>query len=62
MEAHKKQAEFVRSAKREPINLLYSGETLTCDTAKECAEKLLYFTVLGYRIPQHAIDYLMEED
>lgn len=61
MDAHKKQMEFIKTAKHEPIELPYSGETFNYGTAKECAEQLKYLVQIGYIIPKYAIDALMEE-
>lgn len=56
-----KQMEFMETAEYGPINLPCDGETFCFDTAADCAFKLIELKDMGYNVPQHAIDSLMEE-
>jgi hypothetical protein len=58
---HNKMQELLDRAKCVTIGLPYDGQTLTHDTAKECAETLIYLKEMGYHVPQSAIGFLVEE-
>ncbi len=55
------QMKFMETAKREPIGLTADGNDFVDNTPGECADTLESLRVLGYRIPQDAIDALREE-
>jgi len=59
--AQRKQMIFLNTAETEKITLEYAGQTFNTSTAKECAEGLIRFKSLGYKIPQYAIDSLLSE-
>lgn len=48
-------------AKLIPIALPYDGESFVYESARDAAGKLIELKELGYAIPQHAIDALLEE-
>lgn len=43
------------------IGLDFDGETLNCSSAEECRATLVMLQTLGYKVPQYAIDSLLEE-
>ena len=45
-----------------PIGLPYDGRSFTDSTPGACADRLESLRAMGYRVPQHAIDALREED
>jgi len=47
---------------RKYIGLPHDGDSFNHDTSKECAYWLLHLRAMGYRVPQYAIDALLEED
>lgn len=51
-----------RLSPRIKIKLPHAGGMFNDDTPGECAERLLYLRSLGYKVPQYAIDSLMEEE
>jgi hypothetical protein len=59
--ARRAQSKFLDTAKREPIDLPYAGQSLGDDTAAECADRLEQLRALGYNVPQYAIDALRHE-
>ncbi|WP_314435823.1 hypothetical protein [Massilia timonae] len=61
MAAHRAQMDFMTDAKREDIDLPHAGGSFSDDTAGECAARLESLRVLGYKVPQYAIDALREE-
>lgn len=60
-EAHKRQSEWLNTAVVVPIGLPDDGETYDADTAEETANMLISLRAKGYRVPQYAIDTLLEE-
>lgn len=48
-------------AKREDINLPHAGKTIFSNSPAACALKLMELQVLGYYVPQYAIDTLVDE-
>ena len=59
--AHRVQMAFVEAAPREPIGGAHDGALLSCTDARHGAEQLLALRADGYRVPQYAIDALLEE-
>jgi len=49
-------------ATRVPIGLPHDGENIKAASAGECADELERLRAIGYRVPQHAIDTLRQED
>lgn len=58
---HRKVSAMLEAARREPIGLPFDGETFDDSTPGETADRLEWLRGLGYRVPQHAIDVLREE-
>jgi hypothetical protein len=56
------QSKFLDTAERKKIGLDYDGETFSVETPGECAEKLIELQLMGYRVPQYAIDALIDEE
>ncbi len=61
LDRHNKIMDMVHAATREPIGLSNDGVNYCEETAEDCAIKLLDLKEEGYRVPQYAIDYLIEE-
>ena len=53
--------DIVRRAETVPINLPHAGESFTCASPQETADKLLELREIGYHVPQYAIDRLSSE-
>jgi hypothetical protein len=61
MRRHQKVTEMCRTADNVTIGLPHDGETFITDTAGECADQLERLSVIGYNVPQYAIDALRAE-
>ena len=61
LEAHRAQMDFLNTAERELIGLPHDGETFNFSSAGEAAKYLQELSELGYHVPQHAIDWLIED-
>lgn len=59
--AHQAQMKFLETCQRQPIGLPFAGESLSAESAGECADELEKLRTLGYNVPQYAIDNLREE-
>lgn len=57
----KQVAEILGHGKWAVIGLPFDGDTFNDATPKECATRLIELKELGYHVPQHAIDALLEE-
>lgn len=57
----KKVSDILARGKRVGIGLPWDGTTFTDSTPKKCADRLIALKELGYHVPQHAIDALLEE-
>lgn len=57
----KKVSEILARGKRVGIGLPWDGATFTDPTPKKCADRLIKLKNLGYHVPQHAVDALLEE-
>lgn len=44
-----------------PIGLPHDGESFSDETPDECADRMESLRLMGYHVPQHAIDRLREE-
>ena len=56
---HKKVMSMVSGSKRKKIGLPHDGKTYNYDTAEEMAEFLRELKVLGYYVPEYAIENLL---
>ncbi len=56
-----KVLEMLEKADKQPIGLPHDGESYCFDTALQAANCLIQLKVVGYRVPQCAIDSLLEE-
>lgn len=61
MERDKKVSRILEKSKLVQIGLPYDGETFNDPTPGECADRLESLREIGYRVPQYAIDALIEE-
>lgn len=61
LDRHRKVSEMVEAADRSPIDLPEAGTTVWDSTAEECAATLVRLREAGFRVPQYAIDALLEE-
>jgi len=61
MAAHRAQMAYLGTAEREDINLPHAGESMSHDTADDCADNLESLRAIGYNVPQSAIDRLRED-
>ena len=61
MASYTAQSEFMRGAELVPIGLPLDGESFWDATPGECAKRLMGLREQGYRVPQSAIDALLEE-
>ena len=57
----RKVSAMVDQAGQEDIGLQHDGESFNERSPAECANRLVYLRELGYRVPQEAIDALLEE-
>jgi len=57
----RKVSDMVDQAGQEDIGLPCDGESFNERSPAECANRLIYLRELGYRVPQQAIDALLEE-
>jgi hypothetical protein len=55
------QMDFMKTAKRAHIGLPHDGEEFVDETPGECIDRLESLRVIGYNVPQYAIDALREE-
>ncbi len=61
LERHQKIMNLLETATREPITLPHAGDTFNDPTAGAAADTLIALRMLGYNVPQYAIDTLLEE-
>lgn len=61
MASYKAQSAYMATAEREKIGLPLDGESFWDATPGECAQRLMSLRETGYRVPQSAIDALLEE-
>jgi len=61
MVAHKAQMAFLEMCQRKPLGLPHAGESFNDPDAASCADRLEELRVIGYNVPQYAIDALREE-
>lgn len=54
-------SQWLRGARRRNLGLEHDGETFILPTAKEAAAKMIDLRNAGYRVPEYAIDSLIEE-
>lgn len=47
---------------RRPIGLPHDGARFNDETPRACAQRLIELRAMGYKVPQSAIDALLEED
>ena len=59
-ERHEKVDKMVEAAELVPIGLPHDGETFNDPTAEEAAKTLKMLRGAGYRVPQDAVDSLLE--
>lgn len=58
---HNQVMAMVDAADRVQINLPHDGQNFSDPDAAACADRLEYLQLLGYNVPQYAIDALREE-
>jgi len=61
MKAHKKQMEFLDTAKREKIGLPYDGETFNDPDYESFLKRLLHLREVGYNFPDWVIEEVKED-
>lgn len=61
IERHKAVEAWLESAPWENIALPHAGESITTETADECADEVERLRTLGYSVPQSVIDALRAE-
>lgn len=61
VEQHTRLTEWMTTAAKVPIGLAHDGGYFIEPTALACAERLISLKEMGYRVPQYAIDDLIEE-
>lgn len=59
--AMQRSREFLDKAEHVDIGLAHDGETFNEPDEAAMAERLLQLRAIGYNVPQHAIDALLEE-
>lgn len=59
--AHRRQMDFVRSAKHAPIGLPHDGETFNEPDIPATIARLLELRAAGYIVPEYALEALREE-
>ena len=62
LDRHKAVQRMVDEADRVEIGLPHDGDTFSDDSAGECADRLESLRLLGYVVPQDAIDSLRMEE
>ena len=58
---HKAQMEFMDTAEREPITLLYAGESFNDPDLESFLERLLKLRAIGYRFPDYVLENVRQE-
>lgn len=61
VDRHRAVLDIVQRSPRETIDLPFAGETLTYDKPEWAAGGLVRLKALGYRVPEYAIEALLEE-
>jgi len=61
MKAHKKQVEFLDTAKREKIGLPYDGKTFSDPDYESFLKRLLHLREVGYNFPDWVIEEVEED-
>jgi hypothetical protein len=60
-DAYKRQMEFMKTAKREPIDLPHDGQTFWDESIEDFKKRLLYLREVGYHVPEDALERIKEE-
>lgn len=60
-ERHRKVMDMLDNIEREPIDLLYAGESFNDPDIETLIGRLLHLKALGYRFPDSVIEELREE-
>lgn len=61
LKEHKKQSEYIDIAKREPLKLEHAGQSFRDPDLNSFLNRLLNLRELGYRIPNNAIEQVIDE-
>lgn len=61
MDAHRRNMALLDKMERVAIGLPHDGETFHVESFQEAADKLIELRKVGYQVPDHAIETLMEE-
>lgn len=61
MAAHKRNMAILDTMERKPIGLPCDGQTFHVDSYQEAADKLIELREMGYQMPDHVIETLLEE-